>query len=91
VEPPQQILREITKRKKKKKSMKHVCNHQRHQHKKISNSLIQNLSITGRRRCWRHIKTLSLTQMKDCHEKQTKKWEGEDTHHGLQEKKKGEN
>lgn len=71
-------------------SMKHVCNNQRHQHERISNSLIQNLSITSRSRCRRNIKILSMTHVRNCHEQNSEKWEDENVHclHNFLGKKK---
>nr|AFK39702.1 unknown [Medicago truncatula] len=60
--------------------MKHVCNHQRDHHKRISNYLIKTLSITCRSRCWRNIKILSMTHVRNCHEQNSEKREDENIH-----------
>lgn len=71
----------MTKLNRKTKSMKHVGNDKRQQHKKISNILIHCSAITGRSRCWRKIQILSMTHMREnCHEQNTQNWEDENIH-----------
>ncbi|XP_019457517.1 PREDICTED: uncharacterized protein LOC109357917 [Lupinus angustifolius] len=52
--------------------MESVGDCQRHQHKKVSNSLIKCITITCRRRCRRISQIMSFTKMSDCHQYQSK-------------------